>query len=113
MRKAAAMTDRESAPVSDLPIACAVLYNFDAESLRAIAGLDADAARAVLASAEVAPLAPEADRYQIMPQAQAALLAQLRRERPGDERALHRQAFDLYIKRLAAGDTQPDLPDVA
>ncbi len=56
---------------------------------------------------------PLADRYQLTPQGQTRLLAWLRNERPRDERALHRQAFDHYVQRLAARTPQPDPPDEA
>lgn len=107
------MTDSETMPAHDLPTACAVLHSFDQAALQAIVGLDTPAAQFALANADVVPLASHTERYQLTPPCQAALLARLRHERPRDERALHRQAFDYYVQRLSARAPQPDPLDEA
>jgi CHAT domain-containing protein/tetratricopeptide (TPR) repeat protein len=96
------MTEPNPAPASDIPAICAILYGFDAESLQALADLDREAAHGVLATPDIVPFTAYPGRFRLSPPAQAALLERLRRERPRDEPALHRRAFDYYQRRLAA-----------
>lgn len=84
---------------------CALLHTFDLADLSAILRIDEAAARTLLAGAAVEPLADPPGCFRLRAGRRAALLADLRRARPRDEPALHRRAFDHFLRRLA------DAPD--
>src|SRR6188768_1725200 len=88
----------------------ALLWRFDAAQLRALADADEDAIEGFLANGWVEPVADSPGRFHLQPEPRDAALARLRAERPADEVALHRRAFEYLLARVHDGSPEQRAP---
>lgn len=93
------MTDRTTLDEKALLLWCAILQEVGAETLQALAGVEAAAARRVLGS-QAFDLVAESGLYRLRDERRQAVLAQLRREQPREEVRLHEQVLYHLFERL-------------